>query len=105
MAISAKKLRATFPDLNSAAVSALRNALLVCSADETLELANTLLEGFGVEAVRDNEWSGYFGDIGLLYVNTGDTYTTTLLYDTRTSRYYVASLGDFLEKAPEGQYE
>jgi hypothetical protein len=38
---------------------------------------------------------------GLSYVNMGDTYDTTLLYDHKTGRFSVGSWGDIVEKQPD----
>lgn len=67
--------------------------------DAVLELANKLIDGSGVEAVNpENAWvSHYYQNIVALYVNTGDTYSTTLLYDTEEGIFMVTSWGDFLE--------
>ena len=66
--------------------------------DMALEQINKILCGYGVESMRDIEWDSYYGDIGLLYVNMGDTYVGTVIYDTRKKRWFVACLGDYVEK-------
>ena len=66
--------------------------------DKALEEINKLLHGYGVEPVRDNEFSGYYCDIGLLYVNMGDTYDMTVIYDTRNDSFKVCSWGDIVER-------
>lgn len=67
-----------------------------------LKECNTLLEGFGVECIAEggaNSPSDMYGsDILAEYVNLGDTYTTTILYDYRAQRFYVTSYGDFVER-------
>lgn len=58
--------------------------------------ANELLSGHGVEPLK-GEWSnGYWGDIRAVYVNMGDTYANTLLYD-RNYGFRITSYGDFVE--------
>lgn len=72
------------------------------SADvgEALETANTLVEGFGVEAIRAaNVWDRYYMDIACLYVNRGDTYDETLIYDVPRGIFLVQSYGDWVERA------
>ena len=69
--------------------------------DGVLERANELLEGHGVEALRDEEggWvDSYYGDISFLYVNMGDPYIQTIGYDTEKSEFVVAGWGDWLEE-------
>jgi len=35
-----------------------------------------------------------------MYVNMGDTYDTTLIYDYKTNRFVVSSWGDIVERQP-----
>jgi hypothetical protein len=37
---------------------------------------------------------------GLEFVNMGDTYDTTLIYDFSTGRFYVGAWGDWVERYP-----
>lgn len=68
------------------------------SIDDCLDKCNEVLKGFGIESIRDNNFTGYYGDIGLLYVNMGDTYIPTVIYDTRKDKFYVCSWGNIVEK-------
>ena len=65
--------------------------------DQALDSMNNLLGGYGVEALRDTDWGQYYNDIGLLYVNVGETYAPTILYDTRLEKWIVGSWGDYVE--------
>jgi len=69
---------------------------------ECLMLAlDRILEGAGVEALRGREpWDRYHGDVEATYVNFGDTYDTTVIYDCRHDRLSVGSVGDLVERAP-----
>jgi hypothetical protein len=68
--------------------------------DKALDVANELLPGYGVEAIRAGSvWDGYYCDIACLYVNRGDTYDTTLLYDTARGIFLVQSYGEWIERA------
>lgn len=69
------------------------------SVDTVMEEANRYMGGFGVESVRDeNAWvNSYWQNTIALYVNKGDTYDTTLLYDTDKDRLYITSWGDWYE--------
>lgn len=52
---------------------------------------------FDVEAIN-GEWSnGYWCDVRAIYINSGDTYNATLLYDRETNRIYCTTMGDFVE--------
>lgn len=67
-------------------------------ADKVLEEVNRLIDGHGVEPIRDeNANDRYYGDVVALYVNMGDTYETTLLYDTGEHEFHVTSWGDWYE--------
>ena len=68
--------------------------------DTALDFANKVMNGYGVEAVRDeNIWvDNYWQNTGLLYVNKGDTYKTTLCYDTDKGTFFIGSWGDWAEK-------
>lgn len=69
--------------------------------DEALDYFNDIFHMHGVEAVsgypRHAQDSGYYRDINLLYVNTGDSYAATLAYDTGASEFLVTSWGDWVE--------
>jgi hypothetical protein len=67
--------------------------------DVTLEAANTLMNAHGIEAIRgDYHVDNYYYDIVALYVNTGDTYNGTLLYETDKDRFLVTTFGDWVER-------
>ena len=55
-----------------------------------LEIIDDVLETFGVEYAH-----GRGG--GLLYANTGETYSTTIIYDMKTGNWRVTSWGDIVE--------
>lgn len=66
--------------------------------DDVLKTANKILGGHGVEAVRaEGAWDSYYVDIVALYVNMGDTYVATLIYDIDKNRWWITSWGDWLE--------
>lgn len=67
--------------------------------DQKLNALDVVLDGFGVEGVRvEGAWiDNYHGDIVASYVNQGDTYTETVVYDHETDEFHVTSWGDWLE--------
>jgi len=88
----------TETDLKAIA-NAIENAYNHRLVDEALELANKVIGGSGVEAIRGAWHSNYYQDIVLLYVNTGDTYSASVVYDAVANRWYPgASYGDLVEK-------
>ena len=63
-----------------------------------LDALNELLGTFGVEPIRTTEHiDRYWFDCRACYLNTGDTYNTTILFDTKKDRFYLTSWGDFVE--------
>ena len=58
-----------------------------------LKAADQILDGNGVESI-----GGYGG--GLSYVNMGDTYDYTLIYDRKSRRFVAAAWGDIVEAQP-----
>ena len=66
--------------------------------DKVLETVDKLTNANGIEAIRgDHHVDNYYQDIVALYVNMGDTYDTTLLYDTSEDKFLVTSFGDWVE--------
>jgi hypothetical protein len=77
------------------------------TVDRVLDLANELLQGHGVEAIQDERAhvdSYYFNIIGL-YVNMGDTYNQTVVYDTDEQVFQVTDWGDFYDCWAQEQEE
>jgi hypothetical protein len=68
--------------------------------DNQLDRINTLLHGYGVEVIRGKHVNNYYGNVNLLYVNMGDTYTTTIIYDTKTDRWICSDWGTLVECSP-----
>lgn len=95
-------LRKEYGDNIRNELTIIRNSMLKADShnriDEALDAINNILGGYGVEATRDNDLTGYYGDIGLLYVNLGDTYAPTVVYDTRSDKWIIASWSDVVER-------
>lgn len=65
--------------------------------DAILHHCNEALECFGVEAIMGDCYSPYYGSIVALYVNSGDTYNATIVYDVYQDRFYATTMGDWVE--------
>jgi hypothetical protein len=92
-----------FLNLDSAQAHRLKQAISDAhdheSVDAALDLANELMGAHGVEAIRgDYHVDRYYFDTVALYVNTGDSYTGTLLYETDRDRFLVTSWGEWVER-------
>jgi uncharacterized protein (TIGR02996 family) len=66
--------------------------------DRVMNKINNLMHGFGVEAISGDRWDNYFGNAVALYVNTGDSYKATVLYNIVDNRYQLTTMGDFIER-------
>lgn len=58
-----------------------------------LHACDQILEGHGIDGWVDPRAVRF----GVSYVNTGDAYATTILLDSETEAFVVASYGDYLE--------
>jgi len=66
--------------------------LMNAGEPDILHAADHFMSGNGVERIP--------GRPGLMFVNMGDTYDTTLIYDYKTNRFVVSSWGDIVERQP-----
>ena len=65
---------------------------------EGLKAANAILEAYGIETIRSEDvWDSYFGDAVAEYVNMGDTYIPTIIYDIERDRYLATDWGTWVE--------
>lgn len=64
--------------------------------DLQMAALNAALEGHGVESLQKD---GTFGTPEMQYVNMGDTYNTTIIWDDGRQAWFVESWGDWVEKA------
>jgi hypothetical protein len=73
------------------------------AVDRALDLADSLLGGFGVEAIRPEgeHVDNFYYNVRLLYVNQGDAYATTIVYDTKYGKFGITTWGDWVEWAEQ----
>jgi hypothetical protein len=81
--------------LSKADASALKALMEDGYVHRVLDLANKVLDGFGREYLTP-----LGGGNGVDYVNRGDTYDTTLMFDYEKGRFVVSSWGDIVERQP-----
>lgn len=69
------------------------------AVDVLMEQANIELKGYGVEALSDEKAhvDSYYRNAIALYVNMGDTYDFTVVFDTEFNKFIATSWGDFYE--------
>jgi hypothetical protein len=67
---------------------------------DNLNAIDSLLQAHGIETIRQSnvDHDSYWFDTRAIYVNMGDTYVNTVLYDIRRYRYEIISVGDFIER-------
>ncbi len=104
---NAKELLKAFPSIGDGKADELATKLQAAvdsddpnEIDKVMDFANGELDGHGVESIggEDYQVDKYWMDTILLYVNLGDTYDTTLLYDTENNEFSIGSYGDFIEE-------
>jgi hypothetical protein len=67
--------------------------------DIALEFVNTMFHGHGIEAIQGEYHVGpYHQNIVALYVNFGDPYVPTLLFETEPALFRLTSWGDWVER-------
>jgi len=64
-----------------------------------MEALNELGEFYGVEVVRGEFRNGYYGDVEAAFLNAGDSYTPTVIRDTRRDLWQVMDLETWIERA------
>jgi hypothetical protein len=67
-------------------------------AETVMDQINDLIGGHGVESIRGDGPGGFWQDSVAIYVNTGDTYSATILYDTTKEKFALTTMGDFVEQ-------
>jgi hypothetical protein len=76
---------------------AIRRAMEDYTVKSALDNINAFLDGFGVESIGDHSRPEFDG---IEYVNLGDTYAPTVMFDHRSGRYIVGCWGDLVERQP-----
>jgi hypothetical protein len=71
----------------------LKNLMNAGHVSRTLARADKMLDGYGREELPSS--SGR-----VIYVNRGDTYDVTLMFDWAKSRFLIGSWGDLVESQP-----
>lgn len=100
MKVTAKNLIATFrlePAEAKALAETIREASSPRDVEAALEAADKAIGGYGTESIRGNGWRPYWMDARASYVNTGDTYSSTILYDVGRDRFAITSYGSWIE--------
>lgn len=84
--------------LDDTQAKAIRAAMLLGEdgnrkAEDAMEAINGILDGFGIESIRDPErWNRYWTDTAAIYVNMGDTYVPTVFYEPHENRFVIGDM-------------
>ena len=71
-----------------------------CDTELVLAACNEVLGGFGVEYIEhESDGFDFFSLCGLSYVNLGDTYKTTIIYNHAKDKFVINCWGSFVEKS------
>lgn len=69
--------------------------------DDLLSYANSSIGGFGIETIRGTKAPEANDYTVMAFVNMGDTYTMTIIYDLLERKFEMSDLGTWLEKHGE----
>ncbi len=56
------------------------------------------LGAYRSEAIEGNTWDRFYLNIVAIYLNMGDTYATTLLFDVNADKWVITTYGDWVER-------
>ena len=65
-----------------------------------LEALNEIIEGYGIEYIQHKD-DTFTDPQGLTYVNLGDTYANTIIFDHSCNSFKLCSFGDIVESDTE----
>lgn len=70
-----------------------------------LGIMNSVCETYGVEYIASKQDNWTDGAAGLAYLNTGDPYTATVIYDLRSGSWRIDNCGDIIERDNGRRFE
>ena len=72
----------------------------IANTELRMDAINICLTGYGVENIRgkENLNSVFWGDAVALYVNMGDPYIPTVVFETRTYKFIATDWASWVEK-------
>jgi len=67
--------------------------------EQILCAANEIMEGFGIEAIRSSKtWQQFWCDVRFVYINAGDVYAPTLVFNTLAQTFTIACMADLADR-------
>ena len=82
---------------------AFRSAVSMRPVNKAMELADTTMHGHGVEEIVGFKNQSNEMKTVALYVNMGDTYAYTIIYDCLADKFYVGTYGDWFQWREENE--
>lgn len=65
---------------------------------DKLYVLNEILDGYGIEYIKQERYvNAYWQCNRILFINMGDTYINTIIYDTEKQLFKCTSWGDYVE--------
>jgi hypothetical protein len=97
-------VKSNFPEIADEIISTINdvNTNNPREIDDVMDVIDNLISGYGVEVIRSNNINNkYWIDVVATYINLGDTYKTTILYDVINNEFLCISYGNWIENHPE----
>ncbi len=67
--------------------------------EQVLCAANEIMDGFGIEVIRSSKsWQTYWCDARYVYINAGDVYASTLVFNTLAQTFTIACMADLADR-------
>lgn len=67
--------------------------------EQVLCAANEIMEGFGIEVIRSSKvWREFWCDARYVYINAGDVYAPTLVFNTLAQTFTIACMADLADR-------
>lgn len=67
--------------------------------EQVLCAANYIMEASGIEVIRSNKnWQQFWCDMRFVYINAGDVYAPTLVFNTLAHTFSIACMADLANR-------
>ncbi len=67
--------------------------------EQVLCAANEIMKGFGIEVIRSSKtWQQFWCDARYVYINAGDVYVPTLVFNTLSQTFSIACMADLADR-------
>lgn len=67
--------------------------------EQMLCAANEIMDGFGIEVIRSSKtWQQFWCDVRFVYINAGDVYVPTLVFNTVAQSFSINCMADLADR-------